>query len=67
MSAEQSGGTTAMSAEQITAAWVYVQSAPGFYTVGFYRPDGRWEAESDHLSRREASARVHWLNGGERE
>ena len=47
--------------------WVYVQSEFGenhLFTVGFYRPDGRWEPESDHPSRDEAAARVHYLNGG---
>ena len=27
--------------------YVYVKSERNLYTVGFYRPDGRWEAESD--------------------
>jgi hypothetical protein len=34
------------------------------YTVGFYKPDGEWEPESDHRSTEEAAERVHWLNGG---
>jgi hypothetical protein len=47
--------------------YVYLQSEHGpdhdLYTVGFYRLDGKWEAESDHNSREEAAARVHYLNG----
>lgn len=35
----------------------------GCYTVGFYRPDGRFEPESDHATRDEAAERVAWLNG----
>jgi hypothetical protein len=30
--------------------YVYIQSEPGLYTVGFYRPNGKWEPESDHDS-----------------
>lgn len=33
-------------------------------TVGFYRPDGKWESESDHHDREQAAARVAYLNGG---
>lgn len=43
--------------------WVYLQSEPGLWTVGFYRPDGRWEPDTDHGSRDEAAERVHYLNG----
>ena len=34
------------------------------YTVGFYGPDGKFEPESDHSTRADAAARVHYLNGG---
>lgn len=34
------------------------------YTVGFYKPDGSFEPESDHPDKNEAAYRVHWLNGG---
>lgn len=44
--------------------YVYVQSEPGLWTVGFYHPGGKWEAESDHRSREEAAKQVHYLNGG---
>ena len=44
--------------------YVYIQSEPGLWTVGFYNPDGKWEPESDHPVREDAAARVHYLNGG---
>jgi hypothetical protein len=43
--------------------YVYLNSEPGLYTVGFYKPNGQWEAESDHSSKEEAAARVNYLNG----
>ena len=45
--------------------YVYIQSEPGLWTVGFYKPDGAWYAEADCKSEAEAADRVHWLNGGE--
>lgn len=44
--------------------WVYIASEPGLWTVGFYDADGHWQPDSDHSSRIEAAARVHYLNGG---
>ena len=44
--------------------YVYIKSEPGLWTVGFYRPDGKWEPESDHSSPDAAGQRVHFLNGG---
>jgi hypothetical protein len=46
--------------------YVYKQTEtnPALFTVGFYAPNGEWEAESDHGTAEEASARVHYLNGG---
>lgn len=44
--------------------WVYIRSEPGLYTVGFYGPDGKWNADSDHGSQEDAAVRVHYLNGG---
>ena len=44
--------------------YVYIQSEPGLYTVGFYSPDGRWHTDSDHTDRDAARERVHYLNGG---
>lgn len=46
--------------------YVYIQSEPGLWTVGFYRPDGQWIPESDHTTAERAAARVAWLNGGNR-
>jgi hypothetical protein len=47
-------------------SWVYIQSehGPDLFTVGFYDPAGRWQQDSDHSTREEAAARVHYLNGG---
>jgi hypothetical protein len=44
--------------------YVYIQSEPQLWTVGFYRPGGKWEPESDHGTPAEAAARVAYLNGG---
>jgi hypothetical protein len=46
------------------AEFVYLHSEPSLWTVGYYRPDGKWEPESDHGDPDEAARRVHWLNGG---
>ena len=43
--------------------YVYIRSEPGLYTVGFYRPNGDWEPESDHESTYAAAERAAWLNG----
>jgi len=45
--------------------YVYIQSEPGLFTVGFYGPDGRWHPDSDCDNREEAAKRIHYLNGGE--
>ena len=45
-------------------SYVYQSFEPGLWTVGFYRPDGKFEPESDHESREAAAERVHYLNGG---
>lgn len=44
--------------------YVYIQSEPGLWTVGFYDPTGKWVPESDHESAAAAAERVHYLNGG---
>jgi len=53
--------------------WVYILSEQGYhekegdwylYTVGFYDPSGKFRTDSDHGSKEEAAARVHYLNGG---
>ena len=44
--------------------YVYIQSESRLWTVGFYDPNGKWHSDSDHNTRKEAAARVHYLNGG---
>lgn len=34
------------------------------FTVGYYDPQGKWQPESDWMTRSEAAARVSYLNGG---
>ncbi len=46
--------------------YTYTSFEPGLYTVGFYKPDGTWEPESDWCEKEEAAERVHYLNGGEK-
>ena len=46
--------------------YVYIKSEQTLWTVGFYKPDGSWYAESDWDTAGEAAARVHYLNGGKR-
>lgn len=43
--------------------YVYIRTEPNLWTVGFYDPDGKWQAESDHNSTEEAAKRVNYLNG----
>ena len=51
--------------------WVYIcserSSYHSLYTVGFYDPKGEWQPESDHGTKEDAAARVHYLNGGKDE
>ena len=44
--------------------WVYWQSEPYLYTVGYITPDGKKHPESDWSTMEEAAQRVHYLNGG---
>ncbi|MCR9051272.1 MAG: hypothetical protein ACE362_19915 [Phaeodactylibacter xiamenensis] len=44
--------------------YVYIQTEPTLFTVGFYDPNGKWHPESDHSTRAEAVERVAKLNGG---
>ena len=44
--------------------YVYIQSEPGLWTVGFYDPVGKWHPDSDWDNRSDAATRVHYLNGG---
>ena len=43
--------------------YVYIQSEPSLWTVGFYDPKGNWQAETDHPSPEQAADRVAYLNG----
>ena len=43
--------------------YVYIQSEPGLYTVGFFDPNGKWHADSDHGDKKKAADRVAYLNG----
>lgn len=45
-------------------SYVYIRTDPGLFTVGFYKPDGSFEPDSDHTDQEEAAKRVAWLNGG---
>lgn len=45
--------------------YVYIKSEALLWTVGFYRPDGKFEPESDHDTPEDAAERVRWLNGGQ--
>ena len=44
--------------------YVYIKTEKYLWTVGFYRPDGRFETDSDWDDRDDARNRVHYLNGG---
>lgn len=46
-------------------SYVYIrsESAPDLWTVGFYDPQGKWQAESDHDVEEDAARRTAWLNG----
>jgi len=45
--------------------YVYINSEPGVWTVGFYDPNGKFHPESDHPNSQLAAERVHWLNGND--
>lgn len=47
--------------------YVYIQSEPRLFTVGFYDPQGTWNPESDHSDSEAAAKRVAWLNGSKSE
>lgn len=46
--------------------YVYIQSEKNIWTVGFYSPDGQWQAESDYDIKKVAAQRTAWLNGSSR-
>ena len=46
----------------ITTTWTYRPTDIGLFTVGFYDPDGSWQAEDqEHVCASTARARVAWL------
>jgi len=45
--------------------YIYINSEPNLWTVGYYDPNGKFCPESDHDSENKAAARVHYLNGGQ--
>jgi hypothetical protein len=53
-----------MTPNRTPGPWVYIKSEPGLWTVGFYKPNGEWEPESDHDSGEKAAKRINYLNGG---
>ncbi len=46
-------------------SYVYKQSEPGLWTVGYHQPDGGWNAESDHDTEEAAGHRTAYLNGAQ--
>lgn len=44
-------------------SYVYIQTEPKLWTVGFYRPDGKFETDSDYPDQERAAMRAAWLNG----
>lgn len=48
----------------MTGTWVYQQTEPSLWTVGYYKPDGKWESDSDWDDRDAAAERCRKLNGG---
>ena len=45
--------------------YVYRQTEPNLWTVGYYDLQGHWHPDSDHATQEEAAKRVAWLNGSE--
>lgn len=44
--------------------WVFIETEPGNWTVGFYRASDVFVPESDHPTVEEAASRARYLNGG---
>lgn len=44
--------------------YVYIEINRDLWSVGFYKPDGKWEEESNWDNFELAAKRVHYLNGG---
>ena len=46
------------------STYIYIRTEPQVWTVGFYKPSGEFEPESDHEYKENAALRVNFLNGG---
>lgn len=44
--------------------YVYLNSKPNLWIVGYYSPDGKWHPESDHCTAQSAMEKTAYLNGG---
>lgn len=44
--------------------WVYLESEPGVWTVGWSRPTGEWVSVKDFHAEEAAAYCVHYLNAG---
>ena len=44
--------------------YIYLNSEPGLWTVGYYDPQGNFQPEGDYNDKERAAQRVHYLNGG---
>lgn len=43
--------------------YVYIESEPGLWTVGFFDQTGKWHPDSDHETKGKAASRVAGING----
>jgi len=43
--------------------YVYIQTKPYLWSVGFFDPEGKFRSESEHDHSERAAQRVAWLNG----
>jgi hypothetical protein len=50
--------------EETEVMWVYKETSPGLWQVGFFSPSGQWYPESNHKDKDSAAERVRWLHGG---
>ena len=49
---------------EVKHMYVYIQTGPKLWTVGFYSPDDGFVGENDYDNPEKAATRVHYLNGG---
>jgi len=48
----------------LSGKWVEGEGHKEVFEVGFYKPDGVFETDSEYQHKDDAAARVHYLNGG---